>query len=72
MSGEQFYEVSSGLHDALASRAGAAFSLAQMFAGQLEGHEDDQHSGGSAVGQRGGLSLLLALAKCARRQPLEK
>lgn len=53
VSGEQFYEVSSGLHDALASRAGAAFSLAQMFAGQLEGHEDDQHSEGEEAGPLG-------------------
>lgn len=52
VSGEQFYEVSSGLHDALASRAGAAFSLAQTFAGQLEGH--DQHSEGEEAGPLGG------------------
>lgn len=53
VSSEQFYEVSSGLHDALASRAGGAFSLAQMFAGQLEGDDDRHPEGvGGAEAQR--------------------
>lgn len=48
VSSEQFYEVSSRLHEALAPGrpAAAAFSLAQMFAGQLE--HDDREGGSSS------------------------
>ncbi|KAK8771500.1 hypothetical protein V5799_025256 [Amblyomma americanum] len=45
VSSEQFYEVTGSLHDALASRSGG-FSLAQMFAGQLQ--DEDLQAGEQA------------------------